>query len=134
MKDEDLKDLVVEHDKHIDLMAQSIENLAGVVGAIVSKLDNVIDVITQQNVLMERFNNLEGNLKESFDRIHTKVRKLEDNQNGAGCTALKVLSTANEGRDARLKKLESTQTWIGRLVIGALITGMIGTLFILART
>lgn len=133
MRDEDLKDLVVEHDKHIDLMAQSIENLAGVVGDTASKLDDVIAVITQQNVLMERFNNLEVNLKESFNRVHAKARKLEDTQNGEGCIALKVLTTANEGRDARLKKLEATQTWLGRLIVGGLITGMIGTLFILAR-
>jgi ABC-type transporter Mla subunit MlaD len=125
MREEELKDLVVAHDKHIDLMAQSIENLASAVGATSSKLDDIIGVITQQNVLMEKFHNLEDNLKESFDRVHSKVRAIEENQEGSGCSALKVLASKDAALIARLKKLESSQLWITRLVIGALITGVI---------
>lgn len=134
MKEEELKNLVVEHDKHIDLMAQSIEHLAGAVGTTTKKLDDVIDVITKQNILMEKFHNLEENLKESFDRVHDKVRRIEEAQSGEGCTALKVNAQADEGRDARLKKLEASQTWVVRVIIGGLISGMIGSLFILARS
>ena len=133
MEESALRDLVVSHDKHIDLMAQSIEHLAGAVGITSKKLDDIIGVITKQNILMEKFQNLEGNLRESFDRVHTKISKLEEVQNGSGCAALKANTQADNGRDARLKKLEASLTWVVRLIIGALVSGMIGTLFILAR-
>lgn len=77
MTDEDYKDLVTAHDKSIGVMASSIEHVAIGLAAMNSKLSDIIDVIGQQNILMEKFTNLESNLKESFDRVHDKTGELE---------------------------------------------------------
>lgn len=77
MSDEDYKDLVTTHDKSIGIMAASIDHLATAVGTTNNKLEDIVNVIGQQNVLMEKFSNLESNLKESFDRVHSKTSALE---------------------------------------------------------
>ena len=69
MKDEDLRDLVIQHDKHMDVLATSVEQLAQSVATTAKKLDDVIEVISTQNVLIERMNNLDNNLKESLQSI-----------------------------------------------------------------
>ena len=86
MSDEDYKDLVNKHDKSIGIMASSIEHLASAVGATNSKLSDIVEVMGKQNILMEKFSNLEVNLKESFDRVHsrsavdeTRIKDLEHN-------------------------------------------------------
>ncbi|WP_067924898.1 hemolysin XhlA family protein [Alicyclobacillus shizuokensis] len=38
-----------------------------------------------------------------------------------------------EANEKRIERLEANQTWLWRTVIGALITGGVGALFILAR-
>ncbi len=45
MTDEAMRDLANKHDKHIDLMASSIENIANTISANNSKLDNVIGML-----------------------------------------------------------------------------------------
>ncbi len=120
MSEEDKIDLLNKHDKHIDMMAQSIQNLAGTVGSTNRKLDDIITVIGKQNVLMEKFSNMEANLKESFTRVHVKIKDLENTQNGIGChKALLVdekLSVANK----RIQDIEGSVRWVIR-TIGATI-------------
>ena len=103
MKDEDYKDMVIAHDKHIDLLASSIESLANNVGATNGKLDDVIDVITQQNVLVERMNNLDTNVAESFNRAWGRFEKLEDMASHDGCEVAKKLHQDKELFNEKLK-------------------------------
>lgn len=120
MTDDEYRDLVLTHDKHIDKLATSIEHIAGTMGATNRKLEDVLDVISQQNILMERFSNLESNLKESFDRVHEKVRNIEKKQNEDGCPLLLV---ANK----RIAKLESNQSRIAWTVITVVLLAVLGT-------
>ena len=130
----ELREKVAGHETRFVLIAQSMEHQSEALSSVATKVDNMIEMIAKQNVLMERLHNLEENLRESFGRVHKKITVLEDNQNGQGCSALKVNAQADAGRDARIKKLENSLTWVVRIVIGSLITGLMTTLFIMART
>lgn len=94
MSDEDYKDMIMQHDKHIDKLAISIEHIAGAVGSTNRKLEDIIDVISKQNILMEKFSNLEANLKESFGRVHEKIRKIETNQARVAWTVITAVMIA----------------------------------------
>jgi len=83
MKDEDVKDLVITHDKHIEVMSQSIEHLADAVGTTNRKMEDIIEVLSNQHVQAERLSNMDENLKESFERVHTKIEDLETVQKAA---------------------------------------------------
>lgn len=74
----EIKALVVSHDKDIGLMSQSIEHLVNAIGTSNSKMEDIIDVISVQNVLAEKVTNMDGQLKESFNRVHGKVDILEN--------------------------------------------------------
>ena len=123
MTDEEYKGLVLQHDKHIDRLADSIEHIAGAVGSTNRKLEDIIDVISKQNILMEKFSNLEANLKESFGRVHDKIRILETSHNGDGCGALK--DTAK-----RVDKLESNQSRVVWTILTVVILAVLGTIII----
>lgn len=144
MTDNEYRDLVLKHDKHIEKVADSVEHLAAAVGSTNRKLEDIIDVIGRQNLLMEKFANLEVNLKESFQRIYTRLETLEGTHSGLGCSALRLANKAEETmkeemehleEDTRRKfnKIDNNLTWIVRLIIGGLVSGAIGTLVILAR-
>ena len=125
MTSEEVKDVVQEHDKSIGLMTQSLEHLASEVGASNRKLEDVISVIGRQNVLMEKFSNLEVNIKESFSRLHGLAEKLEAN---------KVSKREIAPLEKTVEALQDSQKWVVRVIIGALLTGAVVTLFMLART
>ena len=91
MVDQDIKDMVILHDKHIDSLATSIETLAAGVLETNHKIESMLEIMAKQNILIERMNNLDGNLRESFSRVHKRLDKLETIQSSSdGCTALKI--------------------------------------------
>jgi len=92
MNDQDIRDLVIKHDAHIDTLATSIEQLANGVGATNKKLEDVIDVITQQNILFERVNNMDKDIAESFTRAKDRIKVVEDTIKEQGCELAKDLN------------------------------------------
>ena len=129
----EVKELVTQHDKAIDKMAMGIEHLAQEVGSTNRNLSEIIDVIGKQNILMEKFTNLDNAMKENFHTVHDKIRSLEATHVGSGCTAMKIATKADEDTTKRLTSLESSLTWIVRLIIGGLVSGALGTLTILVK-
>lgn len=125
MTDGEYKGLVLQHDKHIDRLADSIEHIAGAVGATNRKLEDIIDVISKQNILMEKFSNLEANLKESFGRVHEKINKLEETHNSDGCSIVKSTT-------ARVGKLEANQARVVWTVLTVVILAVLGTVIVKA--
>ena len=125
MTDNEYRDMVIRHDKHIDKLAISVEHIATAVGSTNRKLEDIIDVISKQNILMEKFSNLETNLKESFSRVHEKIRILETTQNGSGCTNLK--DTAK-----RVDKLEINQARVVWTVLTVVILAIVSTVIVKA--
>lgn len=134
MSDDDYRDLVIKHDKHIDRVADSVEHLAKAVGSTNKKLEDVIDVIGTQNVLMEKFTNLETNLKDSFTRIYTRLEKIENTHSSSGgCPALKLSDLKDVAVNDRLKKLEGGISKLLWLIISGLVSGAFGTLILLIK-
>ena len=133
MTDEAYKELTIKHDKSIDLLANSISSLADSVGATNKKIDDLLAVVSRQNVLSEKFDNLEENLKESFNRVHNKTREIERHQNVDGCPILKVEVEKIKVANNRISDIESTLTWVVRLIIGTLITGAFSTAIIILK-
>ena len=71
---------ITEHDIHLDKLSVAIEHLATTaadtntqIGKTNDKIDKMVEVISAQNVIKERLNNLEDNLKESFKRVHGRA-------------------------------------------------------------
>jgi len=112
MRDEDVKDLVMTHDKHIEVMSQSIEHLASAVGTTNSKMEEIIGVLSTQNVIMEKVNNMDTNIKEFADRIGSRIEAVEKTQNADGCAPLKVLESTAVIYD---KRLGASEKHIGAL-------------------
>ena len=123
MTDEVMRDLVNKHDKSIDMMASSIEHLASAVGTTNRKLEDIIDVIGRQNLLMEKFNNLEVNIKESFNRVHEKIRTTEYIQNSKGCNGLHVMDEKVKVANKRIADIENLIKWL----IGTAALAIIGS-------
>lgn len=80
MTEEGYRDMVIDHDKHLDSLTQSVCTLADNVKSTNNKLDDVIDVMQTQNVLTERMSNLDHKFRDSFERVHTKIEDIEDEQ------------------------------------------------------
>ena len=77
MTDDNYRDMVIDHDKHIDSLTTSVQVLADGISSSNKKLDDVIEVITHQNVLVEKVENIDRDARESFARVHSRVDKLE---------------------------------------------------------
>ena len=78
MTDEVMVAKITEHDRHLDALSSAIEHLVATAATTNLKLDKMVDVLSAQNVIKERLNNLEENLKESFERVHSR----RDSTNG----------------------------------------------------
>ena len=126
MTDEDLKALVLGHDKHIGLMAQSIEHLAGAVGSTNVKMEKILEAIESQILMNNKLDNHEKYTAECFDRIHDKLRLIEKTQREDGCPVLLVEKAKTTVANKRIADLEATHKWVMRLVVGSTIVGLLG--------
>lgn len=95
--EENLEHMVISHDKHLDRLTTSVETLADSVGSTNRKLDDVIEVISAQNVMVERMNNMDVNMKEFAVDMRGKIKSLEETQSTTGCTPLKVSQESISG-------------------------------------
>jgi len=77
MTDAKYRDMVIDHDKHIDSLTTSVAVLADNVSETNKKLDNMLVIINKQNILTERLTNLDSNFRESFKRVHNKIDEIE---------------------------------------------------------
>ena len=81
-----------EHDRHIDTLSHAIEGLAQTNGQTNVKLDKLVDAIGVQNVLIEKVNNMDSNLLDSFARRDARITALEHVQATKGCTNVQIAS------------------------------------------
>lgn len=123
MSDEDYKDMILQHDKHIEKLAIGIEHIAGAVDSTNKKLESIIDVISKQNILMEKFSNLETNSKEAFNRIRSEIQEIEHTHKHTGCNFV-------VDADKRIKKLEVNQGKIAWIVITAVVCAIMSFVLI----
>ena len=125
MTDDNYKDMVIEHDKHIDMLAGSITSLSTSMDSSNSKLDTVIDALTHQNVIIERMNNMDVNISESFNRAWKRLDTLEDTTKNEGCEAAKLVKKDTEAiadkalsANKRIANLETAHSLIDTVSSG----------------
>jgi len=94
MQDDVIEGMVIAHDKHLDSLASSVESLAKSVGGTNKKLDDIIEVISTQNVMVERINNMDINIREFAVEIRKKVSGIEQAQ-----TDISIMNTKLSGLD-----------------------------------
>jgi chaperonin cofactor prefoldin len=172
MTDDILRDMVITHDKkldkvdmHLESLAVSVDTLANNIQASSRKMEDFTTMLSQQNLLMEKFANMDKELGDSFKRVHDRVDKIENIQDDKGCVALlnhhghvellaEKIIVANKridkleqrktcpieahlnslkGTTERVENLEDSLKWITRLTIGGLVSGAIGTMFMILR-
>lgn len=136
---EQVKEKLIEHDYAINAMVKSIQELSDTTKDSNTKLGDIARSMGKQELILEKLANLEGNTKDSMNRVHNRIDKVEK-QAEDNRTKMEIVEIANTSQEAniksnqkRLDQLEASNRWIARTIIGALITGALATLFILAR-
>jgi hypothetical protein len=109
MTDENYKDMVIEHDKHIDRLTQSVEHLIGSVGSTHRKLDKLIDALATQVKLEEQVKGLEKDI-DVLAKTHNK-----------GCPVfsknISELKNQMEVSEAKIGTVTSIGKWIGFFLV-----------------
>ena len=102
-----IRDMVISHDKVLDSLSESIRTLATTASNTNVKLDKVVDKLSEQNVLIERMNNMDKDLNESFNRVYGRLDKIESAKDGDGCNALKAQNSALTDVNLRLRRIDT---------------------------
>ena len=102
-----IRDMVISHDKVLDSLSESIRTLATTASNTNAKLDKVVDKLSEQNVLIERMNNMDKDLNESFNRVYGRLDKIESAKDGDGCNALKAQNSAITDVNLRLRRIDT---------------------------
>ena len=73
MNDELIATKFTEHDRHLDTLSNAVQTLAKTTEKTNDKLDSVVDVMSKQNVLIEKM----SNLGRSLDTVRDTTRAME---------------------------------------------------------
>ena len=80
MTDENLRNLVLKHDGHLDMLSKSINDLTEVTKDTNTKMDKLSDSISTQMLLNEKVFNIDKNTSEAFSRAFKRIEALEIDQ------------------------------------------------------
>ena len=107
---EDLKEKVLKHEFTISEMAKSIQVLAETTKDSNIKLGEIAKSMSKQEMILEKLTNLEGNTKDSINRIHKRIDGFEQQMKDIicvgekdGCTALKIFKEQKKTTDADMR-------------------------------
>lgn len=88
-----MKQKVIKHDFEFQALSKSLKSIVSELHEITTSMKNVA-------VFTEKINNMDNNLKESFQRVHKKIsdnedeiKELKQNQDKTGCNALNLKAT-----------------------------------------
>lgn len=139
--EEEIKQKLMHHDFAIENMAKSIGELAEVTKDSNIKLGEIAKSMSKQELILEKLANLEGNTKESINRIHKRCdgaeKRLEDVEKNGG-EALKVfkeqmkteIATIEANVKSNQKRLDANDKHKGFIVlavVGAVLTAIMNT-------
>lgn len=107
---EDLREKVLKHEFTISEMAKSIQVLAETTKDSNIKLGEIAKSMSKQEMILEKLTNLEGNTKDSINRIHKRIDGFEQQMKDIicvgekdGCTALKIFKEQKKTTDADMR-------------------------------
>lgn len=139
---EDLREKVLKHEFTIAEMAKSIQVLAETTKDSNIKLGEIAKSMSKQELILEKLTNLEGNTKESINRIHKRIDGFEQQMKDIicvgekdGCTALKIFKEQEKTTDAdmraniksnqkRLDDNDGYRKWLIFAVFGAIVSAI----------
>lgn len=139
---EDLREKVLKHEFTIAEMAKSIQVLAETTKDSNIKLGEIAKSMSKQELILEKLTNLEGNTKESINRIHKRIDGFEQQMKDIicvgekdGCTALKIFKEQEKTTDAdmraniksnqkRLDDNDGYRKWLIFAVFGAIVSAL----------
>jgi len=132
MTEEKMVETIYEHDQAIKSVAKAIDTLTEEAKTSNVKLDSIVTSMGKQELILEKITNIETRTKDSFNRVYSKIEDVRDVQS-VGCTPLQLNIQANKTLASKIDKVEKNITWIVRTLIGTFVSGLVGSLFILAR-
>ena len=136
---ENIEEKVIEHDFAIKDIAKSIHDLSDSSKEANKKLGQIAESMGKQELILEKLANLEVNSKDSINRLHKRIDKIEGQAetNRAKIDAVDIRVTSLDANiksnQRRIGNLDNTVVWIARSIIGTLITGLMGLLFFMLR-
>lgn len=93
------------------------------------KMEDIVKVFVKQETLIERLENMDKNTKESFNRVHDKIREIEGTQNSdLGCNALKVMRNEKGHFEDRLDSLEGTRKYFGVTIVTSVLLAILASI------
>lgn len=139
---DDLREKVLKHEFTIGEMAKSIQVLAETTKDSNIKLGEIAKSMSKQELILEKLTNLEGNTKDSINRIHKRIDGFEQQMKDIicvgekdGCTALKIFKEQEKTTDAdmraniksnqkRLDDNDGYRKWLIFAVFGAIVSAL----------
>lgn len=136
---DELKEKILRHEFSIGEMAKSIQVLAETTKDSNLKLGEIAKSMNKQELILEKLTNLEGNTKESINRVHKRIDMFEQEMKEivcigekSGCTALKIFREQEKTNDAdmraniksnqkRLDENDSYRKWLLFAILGAIV-------------
>ena len=106
MTEEEHKKLSVHTDKNLEILTHSVTQLTNNVSTINSRMEDMLKLMADHNVMTERLNNMDANMKEFSARIGNRVQLLEESHSGSGCQAMK---SAEESIKAVNKSIDTVR-------------------------
>ena len=77
LKEHEIIDKVLDHDRHLDQLTGSIKSLVDVQKQTIEKIDKLIDGMNQVALLQQKVSTIDTELRDSFKRVHVRNDKTE---------------------------------------------------------
>ena len=124
--------IVDHHDQKIEILTDAVSKAVASNETLTRKIEDMVDALSQQNVLAERL----LNIKDAVSRAHKRIDKIENTQSTTGGAAVALLKKESEANDKsnkeqikhidqKITRFENRIWWLISLVGGAIILDIV---------
>ena len=103
-----IRDMVISHDRILEYLSKASADSQVATAKIMDKLDGIASIANSQNVLSERMQNMETNVREGFDRRDDRLGKVEHTQTNEGCLNVKAALSIAKKNAIAITDLQNT--------------------------
>ena len=116
---EDLVTKVNEHERTLDKLTNAVEHLAESSKSTNERLKDIASSMSKQEVILEKIANMDERYKDSISRLHKRIDETEREHSRDLELFIKPLKDDVE-------QLKSDRSWIVKIIIGAVVTAVMG--------
>ena len=116
---EDLVTKVSEHERTLDKLTNAVEHLAESSKGTNERLKDIASSMSKQEVILEKIANMDERYKDSISRLHKRIDETEREHSRDLELFIKPLKDDVE-------QLKSDRSWIVKIIIGAVVTAVMG--------